>query len=512
MPASATKKKLTFSDIRDKVNTELVIDSRSLYNKLSYQTDEFIKKNWHNVDIANLQSFSSYRLFKLFAANDSAFSAALTTHERMMVDTFRVTAYKENESLYQDAQTYINELVHRFNYEDQYAEGFTHPNTMISQIGRMARNILTSDKAAGALFVELDQDTYEVRAFKPIDCDRVYFEGELFPGYGDATYISASFGVGKKRRPYIYQDGHKVPMDVANFLWEPLDSDAEQIDGNNPLRPALRTTFTKIEFLDNLRKVLKNQAWPKIKVVLDEEAVLNLAPPEIRNDKKKLTEYFNDHLSSVSSSLTNISVDQNIIVYNTIKEISFLESKVQFDPRPIAALLDAEAISALKAPPSTVGKGGSTRTGEGLASAELVIFRRTVKALRTVIETLYSRAFTLALRLKGMKGYVKFRFKEFSLRPPEESAQFDSIRVDIVKTAWAMGSIGEDEKNRKIRQILDLEGPPPADAEMHEDILLGKSKDDGEDRETERSPIANREKENKRSETRKSQKTGGDRK
>ena len=507
MPASA-KKKITFSDIKKRVNTSLVIDSRSLYNKLSNQTDEWIKKNWHNVDIANLQSFNSYRLFKLFAANDSSFSSALYTHVRMMVDTFRATAYKANETIFNEGQAYINELVHRFNFEDSYAEGFTHPNTIISQISRIARNILTSDKAAAALFIELNPETYEVSAFKAIDCDRVYFEGEPFLAT-DSTYIAGYFGysgLGKKRKPYIFQEGQRVPMDVANFLWEPLDSDAEQIDGNNPLRPALRHTFTKLEFLDNLRKVLKNQAWPKVKVVLDEKAVLNLAPPDIKNDQKKLIEFFNAYLSEVEDQLTNIAVDQNIVVYDTIKEISFLESKIKFDPRPIAALLDAEAISSLKAPPSTVGKGGSTKTGEGLASAELVIFRRTVKALRTIIETIYSRAFTFALRMNGMQGYVKFRLKEFSLRPPEESAQFDSIRVETIKSAWILGAIGDDERVRKIRQILDLEGPAPADAELHMELL---EKGNNPDRQTERTPIADAEKNQNQEKTRQNKKTGG---
>lgn len=505
MPA-ASKKKITFSDIKNKVNSTLVVDSRSLYNKISNQADEWIKKNWHNVDVANLQSFSSYRLFKLFAANDSSFSSALCTHSRMMVDQFRVTAYKANETIFSEGQAYINELVHRFNFEDNYAEGFTHPNNLMSQINRISRNILTSDKAAAALFLELNRETYEVEGFKVIDCDRVYFEGEPFL-MADSTYVAPYFGgVGKTRKPYIFQNGTKIPMDVANFLWEPLDSDAEQIDGNNPLRPALRHTFTKLEFLDNLRKVLKNQAWPKVKVVLDEEAVLNIAPPEVRQDQKKLIAFFNAYLSEVEDQLTNIAVDQNIVVYDTIKEISFLESKIKFDPRPIAALLDAEAISALKAPPSTVGKGGSTKTGEGLASAELVIFRRTVKALRTLVETIYSRAFTFALRMKGMQGYVKFRFKEFSLRPPEESAQFDSIRIDNIQKAWALGSIGTDEKDRKIRQIHELEGSPPEDAELREDLLLKGSADE---RQTERTPIANENKNKNQEKTRQKKKTGG---
>ncbi|MBC8554918.1 MAG: hypothetical protein H8D23_35345, partial [Candidatus Brocadiales bacterium] len=140
----------------------------------------------------------------------------------------------------------------------------------------------------------------------------------------------------------------------------------------------------------------------------------------------------------------------------------------------------------------------------------LVVFRRTVKALRSLIEILYSRAFTFALRMGGLQGYVKYRLKEFSLRPPEESAQFDSIRVQTIEDAWILGAIGDDEKDRKIRQILDLEGSPPSDAGFKEDLLIGKPKEIAT--QTERTPVSNREKENKRSETRKNNKIGNDRK
>ena len=498
MPISAAKKQMVpLSEIRKKVNATLVIDSRSLYNRLSTATDQFISKNWHNVDVANLQSFSSLRLFKLFAANDSSFSSSLYTHVRMMVDKSRTTVYKANDSIYSEGQAYIDGLVQKFNYSGDYAKGFAYPNTIHDQIGKIARNLLTSDNASAALFVQVDPDSYEVDSFKVIDCDRVYF----------TNTTEFMINSPKKVIPYIYEKNKIVELDVANFLWQPLDADAEQIVGNNPLRPALRNTFTKLEFLENLRKVLKNQAWPKVKVVLDEEAVLNLAPPDIRNDKKKLIEFFNDYLSDVEAQLTNIAVDQNIVVYNTISEISFLESKGKFDPRPIASLLDSEAISALKAPPSAVGKGGSTRTGEGLAGAELVIFRRTVKALRNLIENLYSRAFTLSLRLGGYQGYVKHRLKEFTLRPPEESAQFDSIRVETIEKSWILGAIGDDEKDRKIRQILDLEGSPPSDASFKEVLLIGKPKEP--DRETERAPGTEGSKEEKRSNTRKNQKSSG---
>lgn len=505
MPAIANKKKISLSQLRKKIDTSIVIDSRSLYSRLSSPTDAFISRNWHNVDVANIQSYSSHRLFKLFAANDSNFSAGLATHSRMMVDTARTTVYKTDDSLYKEGQTYIDSLLQKFNYSDEYINGFSQPNTIQDQIGRLARNILTSDNASGAIFIKVDPKTYEVDEFKIIDCDRVCFDGQT--EYGSITFTSNNK---KKITPYIYNNKKKMELDVANFLWQPLDSDAEQVVGNNPLRPVLRNTFTKLEFLDNLRKVLKNQAWPKIKVVIDEEAVLRLAPADVRNDMKKLIEFFNNYLSDIKDQLTNIDADSNIVVYNTIKEMSFLESKGKFDPKPILTMLDSEAISALKAPPSTVGKGGSTSTGEGLASAELVVFRRTIKALRNLIEILYSRAFTFALRMGGYQGYVKFRLKEFSLRPPEESAQFDSIRVQTIEDAWILGAIGDDEKDRKIRQILDLEGSPPEDAEFKEDLLIGKPNEP--DRETERSPDANRQKEVKRSNTRKNNKIGSDRK
>ena len=484
MPTSSPSKKV-LSEVRKHVKPVFYIDSAKLFTVLK-KSDEQIKKYWHNVDISNIQGFSSQRLFKLFGANEASFSASLTTHTRMLVDSFRATAYKNNRSLYSEGQTYIDALVEKFNYLDSY-DGFVLPNTIYDQISKMGRNILTSDNAAGALFAELDK-SYEVLDFKVLDCDRVYFEKK-----------------GRKKIPYIYEDSQKVFLDCANFFWQPLDADAEEIMGNNPLRPGLKTTFTKIEFLDNLRKVLKSQAWPKIKVVLDEKATIGMAPREVQQDSKKLIEFLNQYIGKVEDQLTGITADQNIIVYDTIKEISFLESSKQgWDLTPIARLLDSELISSFKSPPSTVGKGGSTRTGEGLASAELVIFRRQIKALRNVIESIFSRAFTLALRLRALQGYVKFKLTEFTLRPPEESAQFESIKQETIISAWKIGAIGDGEKDKKIRHMHGFDSTPPSDAKLRE-IPTETN------RQTGRTPDAEGRKEKQREETRKKQKTGSDR-
>ena len=488
MPATAIKDDV-MQQVRKNVRFTLTLDSRTVFNHL----DQNLSRNWHRIDISKIQGLDSRRNFKLFAANDANFSASLLTHVRMMTDLYRATCYKTNRSLYAEGQAVIDELIEKIDRVDRF-DGFVQPNTLADQIGRMGRNILTSDNAAGSLFVALNDD-FTVDDFKIFDCDAVHFESIL------------SADIKRRGKPYIYTNGQKTWLDFANFLWQPLDPDAESMTGNNPLRPGLNTTFTKMEFFDSLRKVLKNQAWPKVKVILDEAAVIKSAPKEVKGDPKKLIEYCNTYLDMVEGQLTGIKPDQNIIVFDTIKEMGFLESSNRFDPTPIAKLLESELISSYKAPPSTIGQGGSTRTGEGLASAELVIFRRMIKALRLVVETIYSRAFTIALRLAGKQGYVKFRLKEFTLRPPEEAAQFDSIRQETVIGAWEVGAIGDDEKNRKIRQIQDLDGPAPADAKIR-DTFKGA---DASGRQTGRTPDAEADKEANRENTRKDKKTGSNR-
>lgn len=490
-----------YAEIIKKVNFDIVIDSRKfiggLYMNRSGDPDEDISKNWHNIDIDKIQSFTSRRLFKLFGANDSNFSASLLTHIRMLSDHYSLTAFKPNKQVSKSGQQYLNSLSEWLDRHDDY-DGFTEPNTLADQINRIGRNLLTSDNAAAALYVQLDKKSYEVTNFQIIDCDRVFFT-KTNEYVGGKKY--------NKRIPYIYSNNKKEYLNYVNFLWQPLDADAGEIFGNNPLRPGLRNTFTKIEFLENLRKILKGHAWPKIKVVLDEAAVIKTAPPEVQQDPKKLIEFLNEYIEAVESQLTGIAADQNIILYDTVKEIDFLETSNNFNPAPVSKLIDSELISSFKAPPSTVGRGGENRTGEGLASAELVIFRRSIKALRKVVETIYSRAFTLAMRLKGIQGYAKFKLKEFSLRPEEEAAQFDSIRQNIIIDAWVVGSINDNEKNAKIREILNLDGPAPQDATIREDPRSKKP-----DRKTERMPIEDEEKETKRTETRRKQKTGQDRK
>jgi len=474
------------SQIKKAVKFDLVLDSSRVYNNLYANSDKQLSLNWHNIDVSNIQSFNSHRLFKLFAANDSSFSASLLTYVRMLEDNYRVTAYKANKTPFDQAQKAIDALRERFDFIDNY-QGFVLSNTIKDQINRMVRNILTTDNSAGALFIVL-RNNFEPEEFKILDCDAIYFEDTQ----------------DKKRKvPFIYDANKKTYLDYSNFLWQPLDPDAREYVGNNPLRPALRTTFTKMEFLDNLRKVLKNQAWPKIKVVLDEQAVIKMAPDDVKMDMKKLIEFLNAYIDKMEEQLTGIDPDQNIIVYDTIKEISYLESSQRFDPTPISNLLDAELISSLKTPPSTVGKGGSTRTGEGLASAELVIFRRSIKAVRGLVEVLYSRAFTLCMRLLGFQGYAKFKLDEFNLRPEDELAQFHSIKQENIIGAWLIGAIGDEEKNKKLRHLHSLDGTAPADAKEREDPRVSKP-----DRQTERTAIAEGDKNTKTEQTRKNRKAG----
>jgi len=509
MPSSLAISDDVLAEVRRHTQTNLVLDSRRVYGYMS-NMDSNILKNWHNVNTMKIQNFSSARLFKLFAANDASFSSSLHAHVRMLHEDFRITAKKANDSEFVEGQKYIDSLRIQFDYSDGLTS-FEIPNTLSDQISRIGRNILTTDNSAGALYIQLDSK-YRAMQFQPVDCDRVYFIRDnvkkryaphLITGYqAQQAYEHDNAQLQGINRT---TSGRRVSLDFANFLWQPLDADADEIVGNNPLRPGLRNTFTKMEFMDNLRRVLNNQAWPKIKVVLDEQAVLNLAPAQVKQDPRKLIDFFNDYISKVEDQLTGIDPDQNIIVWNTVKELGFLESTGNFDPTAYTKLLEAEQISGYKSPSSVVGRGGNQDTGEGLASAELVIFRRTIMAYRAVIETLYSRAFTLSMRLNGLQGYAKFKFKEFTLRPPEESAQFDSTRQGTIVSAWQVGAIGDKEKDKKIRHMHGEDGPAPEDAEVHE-IPANDGKQGM------REPGNEGDREKKRQDTRKDQKIGNDRK
>jgi len=91
-----------------------------------------------------------------------------------MVDKYTLTAYKTNKTIYKEGQEYLSSLVEKLDYEDNWAEGFSQASTLLDQIGRIGRNILTSDNASSAIFLEINSDTYELERIYPIDCDRVF--------------------------------------------------------------------------------------------------------------------------------------------------------------------------------------------------------------------------------------------------------------------------------------------------------------------------------------------------
>ncbi|GAH12235.1 unnamed protein product, partial [marine sediment metagenome] len=166
------------------------------------------------IDIENIHKFSSRRLFKIFAANDSSFSSSLDTHVRMLCDNYRISVYKQNGSPFTEGQAYINELVRRMNYTDtSQGDGFIEPNTIHDQIAKMGRNMLTSDNAAGALWLALTSD-YKIDKFQILDCDRIHFKNRAgsFHSYPITTVADKP----KDRYryiPYCYNKGKTTSLD-----------------------------------------------------------------------------------------------------------------------------------------------------------------------------------------------------------------------------------------------------------------------------------------------------------
>jgi hypothetical protein len=80
-----------------------------------------------------------------------------------------------------------------------------------------------------------------------------------------------------------------------------------------------------------------------------------------------------------------------------------------------------------------------------------------VNAVRTMLNTLYSRAFTLAARLMGQDVYVEFAYEELTLKPSGELEAYKAMEQSRVLEQLSLGLISDEEACVKLTGNL-----PPA--------------------------------------------------
>lgn len=270
-------------------------------------------------------------------------------------------------------------------------------------------------------------------------------------------------------KQYQYGDAERtspVDLDIPTFWVARMVGDPADLYPRSMMDAAIKLLVYFEEFLDDIRRVVRQSGHARQTVTIDTEKAKATAPREIQNDVPKMQAYMLAIQQAIKSQLEEITPEQAVIMFDTATyKIESPNFGNKIDYTPMLSMLAGMWATSMKTPPSVLGM--RTETGaQGLGNIETLVFLKSVKAVQTPVAEIISRALTLSVRLHGFDGYVEFEFDPLDLRPELELESFYTMKQERMLEALSYGFIGDDEAGVRMGWGLRPDGAPPLSGTM----------------------------------------------
>jgi hypothetical protein len=443
-------------------------------------------QEYHNKNLNDIGTWDHKSILKIIRQISPEASQAITTYLRVFDSGYTITCRMGNGKIHQQAQNKLRAWISKA--ETPNGKTFEMPKTIRDMALKYALDALIKGSVDGELVLD--------ERLNPTE-----------PVYVDPWSITFEWNQEQERwiPRQLFPEGYHI-LDIPTFFHVPVDPLGNDPYGEEQINSAIRAILFKIQVMQDLKMAVHKNAWSRLDYKLVEEAVTKEAPPAIRNDSKKLSEYVGARIQLIKDTFQDLNPDDDLVHTDAI-EVKGLDAntagKGVFDPTPLIQSIDSQVVNALKTFQSILSKklgGGS----EGFTSIEGVLYLKIIAGFQSVVEDLFERMFTMALRYMGIMATVEFEFEKPDLRSDKELSQFRRVELENIAVAFDEQAIGKKEKATRIREILGFEGEVPED--ISEERVSRRN--GGQPNEPERPPSSEDGKEERRSETNRGRRSG----
>ena len=314
---------------------------------------------------------------------------------------------------------------------DELFKRFEAPNVMQFEksrsIDRVLNQLLLSVITRGACACELvlAPKNNDVAFIAPVDPATIDFK------YEGGRYVP-------------YQNQQKLSLDIPTFFYEGLDEKIDSPYGRSPIISAIHMVFFQLQVLNDIKAVVHNQGYPRLDIKVIEEVLLARMPISIRNNEKLKQEWLSSRLKEIIDMYSSLEPDDAFVHFDSVEIGMTKEGQALIDPQKLMTVIDNLIMSGLKTLSTILGRR-STGNTESFAKIEIKLYLKGVEAIQAVVETVMSRALTLALNIRGKQGIVEFKFKPLEIRTELEQAQFEQIALQNYAFMRDQGWIDQEE-------------------------------------------------------------------
>ena len=380
-----------------------------------------------NLDLLSLRNGTSTKsTVRDLAAVSPDLSAALTAYVRLAVTRdFSCVARNLDGTINVPATELAQQLLSRFNYLTDYNDGFNG----VSSIHSCAESMAIELRVNGSCSMELVLDKARVpNRLQPISTSQIEFVED------SSGYVA----------PIQKINGQEINLDQPTFFYESIDQDLLTAYSNSPMEAALAATLSDAEFTQDVRRVIKRALHPRLAVSIDSDKFRRSIPLDIMADPDKVKSYQEAYIAGITETVNGLEPDDALIAFDSVG-FSYLSNgnvTLSKEWETLQAMVNSKMATGAKAPPTVLGHGSGS---QNIASTESLLFLKYAEGVQNKLNSIFSRAMTLGVRLLGQDCYVQFKFDRIDLRPASELTSFRVMEQSRVLELLSLGMISDEE-------------------------------------------------------------------
>lgn len=387
---------------------------------------------------------STFEVVRNFVAASPELSSAVYTGLRIGIpERYTVVAYNMDGTFNRDATNLLQQLLVRFDLVGNYEDGFSGTWSLKSVSEALAKEIIQYGSAG--LELVLGKDRLPAR-LQPVSTTQIDFIPD-----------------GKMIRPIQKIGQEEIDLDVPTFFYTSLDQDLLDAYSTSPLEPALKAVIFSETFIADLQRILSKVIHPRQKVKIDEEKFRKYMSSEARSDEEKARQEMNALLAEIESRVNNLAPEDALVYFDSLgfEVENSATGDLSAEYEVLRDIANGRLASGAKVMPSVLGLSAGS-SSSNIASTEAVIYLKSIDgAVRQKLNEIYSRAFTLSLRLFGLDVYARFEYDTLSLRSEPELEAFLQTRQMRILQQLSLGLISDEEASLKLTGKLPPLGYKP---------------------------------------------------
>jgi hypothetical protein len=242
------------------------------------------------------------------------------------------------------------------------------------------------------------------------------------------------------------QAGQFVALDRPTIRYIPIDPLPGSPYGRALATPALFSTLFLLGLLHDLRRVVQQQGYPRLDIVINFDALASQMPADSEQDPQKLQAWVAAITKEVQDAYAKLEPDDAYVHSNVItvnRPVGAIDAESLGSIDKIIGALERFLIRALKTMPLLMGVNETT--SETHANRQWEIHVAGIKAMQHPVETMLERFLGLALQAQGIPAGVRFRFAELRAAELLRDQQVATAQTANAITQFNAGFISQDE-------------------------------------------------------------------